>query len=344
MPTRGGAGGTDGASGAGDDADAASDSSNRSKHIEVCVRLRPLSIPKGVSSSSFFHHHPSSSSSSSAAKNSSAKQQHLPERKPAIPRFSSKLMTPSSNKQTNSSSKSNHNHAAPTPETASVVSDDSSTIYAWDVVGDDTVSQSPATPLIPGRTHTYTLDRVYGPHCRTYDVYRHSVQDLVSASMEGYHTAVLAYGQTSTGKTHTMTGTAAEPGLIPLAVRECFAYLKRENNNNISTEDREYLLRVSYLEVYKEHIKDLLADHHAAVVEPVRLFEHAEKGLIIRGLKEEVVTSPEQVFGILAQGEARRQVGATHLNQHSSRSHVMVRVWIESRKRSVGGKSHHNTS
>jgi centromeric protein E len=142
-----------------------------------------------------------------------------------------------------------------------------------------------------------------------------------------------------------MTGTAQEPGIIPLAVRECFAYLQKErydDDGNTELEDREYLLRVSYLEVYKEHIKDLLADHHAAVVEPVRLFEHAEKGLIIRGLKEEVVTSPEQVFAILAQGEARRQVGATHLNQHSSRSHVMVRLWIESRKRSSGGGKHHN--
>jgi centromeric protein E len=167
---------------------------------------------------------------------------------------------------------------------------------------------------------------VYGPETHTHQIYETSVKDLVHAAMEGYHTAVLAYGQTSTGKTHTMTGTAKEPGIIPLAVRECFTHVR---------DKREYLLRISYIEVYKEHIRDLLAPTSAdstatTTPTPIRLFEQAGK-LQIRGLREEVVTSPEQVFALLAQGEARRQVGATHLNQHSSRSHVMVRLWIESR-------------
>ena len=162
--------------------------------------------------------------------------------------------------------------------------------------------------------------------------------------MDGYHTAVLAYGQTSTGKTHTMTGTAAQPGLIPLVIQECFQYLNRRqqqqqqqqpNNREGAEESREYLFRVSYLEVYKEHIRDLLATSTTAP--GVRLFDSKEDGLVIKGLKEVVVTSPKQVFALLQQGEARRQVGATHLNQHSSRSHVMVRLWIESRCCSSSG-------
>lgn len=192
------------------------------------------------------------------------------------------------------------------------------------MVDDDTVAQNAATDIVPGRTHTYTLDRVYGPDTDTRTVYQHSVRDLVHGAMDGYHTAVLAYGQTATGKTHTMTGTFDEPGFIPLAVRECFHWL---NHHQQPGRTGEYLLRVSYLEVYKEHIKDLL---NPSNVQAIRLFETGGN-LQIRGLKEIVVTSPEQVFSILAEGEARRQVGATHLNQHSSRSHVMVRLWIESR-------------
>lgn len=138
--------------------------------------------------------------------------------------------------------------------------------------------------------------------------------------MDGYHTSVLAYGQTSTGKTFTMTGTPNHPGLIPLSIQECFKYLKHRKQG------REYLLRVSYLEVYKEHIRDLLAESTV----PIRLFDSSD-GLIIKGLQEEVVTSPEEVFALLEEGEARRQVGATSLNQHSSRSHVLLRLWIESR-------------
>lgn len=96
----------------------------------------------------------------------------------------------------------------------------------------------------------------------------------------------------------------------------------------------------------KEHIRDLLSG--AMPPEPVRLFD-GPQGLLIRGLKEEVVTSPEQVFHLLAQGEKRRQVGATHMNEHSSRSHVMVRLWIESSNptvdapRAVAGKPQHET-
>jgi centromeric protein E len=92
-------------------------------------------------------------------------------------------------------------------------------------------------------------------------------------------------------------------------------------------------MHLSRFKVYKEHIRDLLAQSAAAP--PVRMFDSTD-GLVIRGLREEVVTSPEQVFAILAQGEARRQVGATHANLHSSRSHVMVRIWIESSGTSGG--------
>ena len=121
-----------------------------------------------------------------------------------------------------------------------------------------------------------------------------------------------------------MTGTADQPGLIPLSIRGCFDYLKH------MLHPREFLLRLSYMEVYKEHIRDLLAPSTENAA-PIRLFETAADGLVIKGLREEVVTCPEQVFALLAEGESRRQVGATHLNAHSSRSHVIVRLWIESR-------------
>jgi centromeric protein E len=287
------------------------EASQRSKHIEVCVRLRPLIVEMHTSSSSFFHNnHPNASTTVSSAA--------LP-RKPSIPRpgVSSRLQ-----------------HIWPpkpqSPESAASSSVDAK-VCAWTVQGADTVVQDPATERILGRTYAYTLDRVYGPDCRTQDVYSTSVRERVRAAMDGYHAAILAYGQTATGKTHTMTGTVTEPGLIPLAVRECFAFLKSSRRRA-----GEYLLRLSYLEVYKEHIKDLLSSG-MVVDPPIRLFESGGN-LQIRGLKEVVVTSPEQVFATLAEGESRRQVGSTHSNQHSSRSHVLVRLWIESRT-SVPGEA-----
>lgn len=196
---------------------------------------------------------------------------------------------------------------------------------AWDISEDSTTaSQSSKTEKIQGRTHSYTLDKVFGSEATTHEIYDESVASLVKSAMEGYNSTILAYGQTSTGKTHTMTGKQKTPGLIPLCVRDCFQYVQE----NTSAEPREYLFRFSYLEIYKEHIRDLLSSSTSAP-EPVRLFD-GPSGLIIRGLREEVVSSPEKVFQLLRQGEKRRQVGATHMNQHSSRSHVVMRLKIES--------------
>lgn len=199
------------------------------------------------------------------------------------------------------------------------------TFVAWDISDDNTnASQSDNTQRVQGRTHSYTLDRVFGTDATTDEIYHESVAPLVKAAMEGYNSTVLAYGQTSTGKTHTMTGKRDDPGLIPLCVKDCFKYVRE----NASDEPREYLFRFSYLEIYKEHIRDLLSSTTSAP-EPVRLFD-GPNGLVIRGLKEVVVSSPNKVFQLLKHGDRRRQVGATHMNQNSSRSHVVVRLKIES--------------
>lgn len=269
-------------------------------HIEVCCRIRPLIVSAETNSDGFF-------ANTGTRTTSRLRKPQIPTRRTVGPSYSG--------------SPSVSARSSPRSESAASTADPS--IYAWDVVSGDTVQQSPKTDIIPGRTFQYTLDKVYGPETSTMDLYEQSVRDRVLASMHGYHAAIMAYGQTSTGKTHSMSGTGEHPGLIPLSIQTCFQYLQQE-----SKESREYLLRVSYLEVYKEHIRDLLAASAAAP--PVRLFDSTD-GLVIRNLQEQVVTSAAQVFDILKQGERRRQVGATHLNQHSSRSHVMVRLWIESK-------------
>lgn len=73
-------------------------------------------------------------------------------------------------------------------------------------------------------------------------VYQGSISHLVKKVMEGYHGTVFAYGQTASGKTYTMTGTAEQPGIIPQAIDDVFTYIKE-------CPDREFLLRVSYLEI-----------------------------------------------------------------------------------------------
>jgi Kinesin motor domain len=294
------------------------DNEQRKTHIEVCIRIRPMLEGSVRESSNGFllnNNNNSSASSCSASSNtitannsntctSSATPSSLL-RRSSISRLPSLFRpTSSSSNNTNTPRKQPPEEQNQSPAAAPPAQ------YAWKVEedpdnhGGSSNSSSRTTVvrqtmnLVAGRTHQYTLDHVYGPTCHTSDVYQHSVQDLVHAAMDGYHTSVLAYGQTSTGKTHTITGTAAQPGILPRAVRECFAYLNNNNHtNNAAVMGREYLLRVSYLEVYKENIRDLLAitssttpGGGSAAPTPIRLFEAPDQGLIIKGLREQVVS------------------------------------------------------
>ena len=92
----------------------------------------------------------------------------------------------------------------------------------------------------------YTLDNIFDSTWSTEAVYQHTTKDLVAKVVGGFNGTVFAYGQTSSGKTHTMRGTAGQPGIVPLAVQDVFDHIS-------STQEREYLLRVSYMEVCLPH-------------------------------------------------------------------------------------------
>src|SRR3984885_16016491 len=96
------------------------------------------------------------------------------------------------------------------------------------------------------------VDNVFATHDDNAKVYDSSAKRLVRRVMEGYYGTVFAYGMTATGKTFSMQGTATSPGVIPLAITDIFSYIRE-------TPHREFLLRVSYLEIYNEKIHDLLA-------------------------------------------------------------------------------------
>ncbi|KAF8946849.1 hypothetical protein BGZ47_011167 [Haplosporangium gracile] len=152
-------------------------------------------------------------------------------------------------------------------------------------------------------------------------IYNTSVKNLVQSAMEGYNGTVFAYGQTSSGKTYS--GTENQPGITPRAVEDVFKYI-RENS------DREFLLRVSYLEIYNESIRDLLSPEAI----DLRIHEDKRRGVYVSPLKEEIVTAPSQVMRIIERGDYQRHVSSTDFNAHSSRSHSIFQIVIESRDRS----------
>lgn len=152
--------------------------------------------------------------------------------------------------------------------------------------------------------------------------------------MEGYHGTVFAYGMTGTGKTFSMQGTATSPGVIPLAITDIFSFIRE-------TPHREFLLRVSYLEIYNEKIHDLLSASagNGAAQEEIKLREDSKRGVYATPLKEEIVQSPTQLLRVIARGDHARRTGSTQFNTRSSRSHAVVQIVVESRERLPTGPS-----
>ncbi|CAI9764020.1 unnamed protein product [Fraxinus pennsylvanica] len=186
---------------------------------------------------------------------------------------------------------------------------------AWYADGDRTV-RNEYNPDI-----AYSFDRVFGPATTTRHVYDIAAQHVVGGAMEGINGTVFAYGVTSSGKTHTMHGEQKSPGIIPLAVKDVFGIIQE-------TPGREFLLRVSYLEIYNEVINDLLDP----TGQNLRIREDSQ-GTYVEGIKEEVVLSPAHALSLIASGEEHRHVGSNNFNLLSSRSHTIFTLTIESSPR-----------
>ncbi|KAL8696001.1 MAG: hypothetical protein Q9224_003025 [Gallowayella concinna] len=176
-------------------------------------------------------------------------------------------------------------------------------------------------------------DNVYATHDKNNKVYDASAKRLVRRVMEGYQGTVFAYGMTGTGKTFSMQGTASSPGVIPLAIADIFSYIRE-------TPHREFLLRVSYLEIYNEKIHDLLCPAASGAsgpglpqVEEIKLREDSKRGVYASPLKEEIVQSPTQLLRVIARGDHSRRTRSTQYNAQSSRSHAVVQIVVESRER-----------
>ncbi|XP_010664196.1 kinesin-like protein KIN-7E, chloroplastic isoform X2 [Vitis vinifera] len=183
---------------------------------------------------------------------------------------------------------------------------------AWYADGDYTVRNE------YNSSTAYGFDRVFGPATTTRHVYDVAAQHVVGGAMQGINGTVFAYGVTSSGKTHTMHGEQKSPGIIPLAVKDVFGIIQE-------TPGREFLLRVSYLEIYNEVINDLLDP----TGQNLRIREDSQ-GTYVEGIKEEVVLSPAHALSLIAAGEEHRHVGSNNFNLFSSRSHTIFTLTIES--------------
>ncbi|XP_075785794.1 centromere-associated protein E isoform X2 [Pelodiscus sinensis] len=172
-------------------------------------------------------------------------------------------------------------------------------------------------------TRTFNYDCVFCANDSTQQVYEGVAVPIVKSAVQGYNGTIFAYGQTASGKTYTMMGNGESVGIIPKAIEDVFKII-------CNIPGREFLLRVSYMEIYNETITDLLCDSRKN--KPLGIREDVNRNIYVEDLIEEVVVNPEQVMEWLRKGEKNRHYGETKMNEHSSRSHTIFRMIIESRE------------
>ncbi|BBM98989.1 hypothetical protein MPTK1_1g17810 [Marchantia polymorpha subsp. ruderalis] len=185
----------------------------------------------------------------------------------------------------------------------------------WKLSSKCIASNKTCRPSVP--SHSYTFDRIYGTKPPTLDIYNAHIKDIIMTTMSGINGTVIAYGQSRSGKTFTLRGSSEEVGILMLAVQDIFQIVQEASS-------REFLIRMSYLEVANNELNDLLASKSHKL--DVR--EDSELGVVITGSREEIVNKPEQVISLLDFAEARRSAEST--NTSYGLSHSVFRLVIES--------------
>ncbi|XP_051657302.1 kinesin-like protein KIF27 isoform X6 [Manacus candei] len=182
-----------------------------------------------------------------------------------------------------------------------------------------------AKQIIIGKDHVFTFDFVFGKSSTQEEVYTVCIKPLLVSLTEGYNATVFAYGQTGSGKTYTIGGdhiasvAVDEKGIIPRAIQELFQHISENRNIN-------FYVKVSYIEVYKEELRDLLELETS--VKEIHIREDEKGNTVIVGAKEFQVECADEVISLLESGNAARHTGTTQMNEHSSRSHAIFTISI----------------
>uniref|UniRef100_K3WUH1 Kinesin-like protein n=1 Tax=Globisporangium ultimum (strain ATCC 200006 / CBS 805.95 / DAOM BR144) TaxID=431595 RepID=K3WUH1_GLOUD len=184
----------------------------------------------------------------------------------------------------------------------------------------------------PGKTasssepelYTFSFDKVFAPSMGQDAVFE-EVSEFVQSSLDGYHVCLFSYGQTGSGKTHTMqgSGNGQMRGIIPRSIEkvlhEC-EVLKLQGWN--------YTVQVSFLEIYNETLKDLLAGKDSGDSK-LGIKKDAKGGVYVPDLTMVDVTAMEQVEALMERASRARSVACTDMNSQSSRSHSVFTLHLQ---------------
>ncbi|KAG5612774.1 hypothetical protein H5410_024055 [Solanum commersonii] len=209
----------------------------------------------------------------------------------------------------------------------------------------DCVTVVPGEPQVQIGSHVFTFDYVFGSGgYASSRIFDECVAPLVDALFQGYNGTVLAYGQTGSGKTYTMgtnyNGEEQTGGVIPMVMNTIFSRAEAMK------ESTEFLIRVSFIEIFKEEVFDLLDQNTIAFCKtdgaakptggparvPIQIRETVHGGITLAGVTEAEVRTKEEMACFLLRGSVARATGSTKMNSQSSRSHAIFTISLEQKK------------
>ena len=170
----------------------------------------------------------------------------------------------------------------------------------------------------------FEFDQVFGMASRQEEVFA-EVAELVTSVMDGYNVCIFAYGQTGSGKTHTMQGPRDDPGVNIRALEKLFVTAREREVDTV------YSIRITLLEIYMEKVVDLLSPQ-GSTGQQLKVVQGAQ-GMEVQELTYAAVHSLEEVLDALEKGSRTRRVSSTAMNADSSRSHLILSVYVVGKSR-----------
>ena len=177
------------------------------------------------------------------------------------------------------------------------------------------------------KDQTFGFDKIFDENTTQGDVYEATTKNLLDSVLDGYNATVFAYGATGCGKTHTITGTLQQPGIIFLTMQELFERIADR------TEDKVTEISLSYLEIYNETIRDLLVPGGGKA--GLMLREDANQAVSVAGLSSHHPQNVQEVMDMIVRGNEYRTISPTEANATSSRSHAVLQINVSQKDRNA---------
>ncbi|KAL4453436.1 hypothetical protein ABPG74_017643 [Tetrahymena malaccensis] len=175
--------------------------------------------------------------------------------------------------------------------------------------------------------HSFKYSRVFKPSDNQETIFKYVCEPILQHAIQGYNASFLVYGQTGTGKTHTMglhqNNLLEEPGMIQHSLKFLFDHF---NSSQLNPED--WSISLNFMQIYIEEIFDLLNPNG----QKLQIREDSESNEVyVQDLITVPIKNIDQAIKLIEAGLNQRMLGPQNMNQYSSRSHTILNVYVNQR-------------